>query len=78
MSKAMRATQPLQIARKALRKVPEVTIYFWIIKLLTTAMGESSSDYLVYHINPYVAVILGGLGLFASLVLQLLVRRYVP
>ena len=41
-------------------------------------MGESSSDYLVYHINPYIAVILGGLGLLASLVLQLLVRRYVP
>ena len=61
-----------------MRKVPEVTIYFWIIKLLTTAMGESSSDYLVYHINPYIAVILGGVGLLASLVLQLLVRRYVP
>lgn len=41
-------------------------------------MGESSSDYLVYHINPYLAVILGGMGLLASLVLQLLARRYVP
>ena len=61
-----------------MRKVPEVTIYFWIIKLLTTAMGESTSDYLVYHINPYIAVILGGVGLLASLVLQLLSRRYVP
>jgi uncharacterized membrane-anchored protein len=61
-----------------MRKVPEVTIYFWIIKLLTTALGESSSDYLVYHINPYVAVILGGVGLLVSLILQLLVRRYVP
>ena len=61
-----------------MRKVPEITIYFWIIKLLTTALGESSSDYLVYHINPYIAVILGGVGLLVSLVLQLLVRRYVP
>jgi len=78
MSKTLQATQPLPVARKVLRKVPEVTLYFWIIKLLTTAMGESSSDYLVYHINPYIAVILGGLGLLASLVLQLLVRRYVP
>jgi uncharacterized membrane-anchored protein len=34
-------------------KVPEITIYFWIVKLLTTAMGESTSDFLVYHINPY-------------------------
>ena len=71
-------TQPMQAVRRVLRKVPEVTIYFWIIKLLTTAMGESSSDYLVYHIDPYIAVILGGGGLLASLVLQLLVRRYVP
>jgi uncharacterized membrane-anchored protein len=45
---------------------------------LTTAMGESTSDYLVYPINPYIAVSVGGVGLLASLVLQLLVRRYVP
>src|SRR5438067_3290579 len=61
----------------AMRKVPEVTIYFWIIKLLSTAMGESTSDYLVYHINPYVAVVIGCVGLIASLILQLLVRRYI-
>ena len=78
MSITTQATQPLHLIRHTLRKVPEITIYFWIIKLLTTAMGESSSDYLVYHINPYLAVILGGVGLLASLVLQLLVRRYIP
>ena len=78
MSISSQQTQPMQLVRRAMRKVPEVTIYFWIIKLLTTAMGESSSDYLVYHIDPYIAVILGGLGLLVSLVLQLLVRRYVP
>ena len=55
-------TQPMPAIRRALRKVPEVTIYFWIIKLLTTAMGELSSDYFVYHINPYIAVIFGGIG----------------
>ncbi|MBV8693896.1 MAG: hypothetical protein JO183_00210, partial [Ktedonobacteraceae bacterium] len=58
-----------------MRKVPEVTIYFWIIKLLTTAMGESTTDYLVYHINPYIAVTLGGIGLALALVLQFFVRR---
>ena len=31
---------------RAMRKVPEVMVYFWIIKLLTTAMGEVTSDYL--------------------------------
>ncbi|HLY31681.1 MAG TPA: hypothetical protein VKQ36_11685, partial [Ktedonobacterales bacterium] len=52
--------RPVRLARQALRKVPEVTVFFWIVKLLTTAMGESTSDYLVFNfINPYVAVILG-------------------
>jgi Repeat of Unknown Function (DUF347) len=37
-------------------KVPEVTAYFWIAKVLTTALGESTSDYLVHEINPYLAV----------------------
>ena len=58
-------------------KVPDVTVYFWIVKLLSTAMGESTSDYLVFHISPYVAVIAGCLGLIVALILQLLVRRYV-
>jgi hypothetical protein len=28
-------------------KVPEITAWFWILKLLTTAMGEAASDYLL-------------------------------
>jgi uncharacterized membrane-anchored protein len=59
-------------------KVPEVTAFFWIVKLLTTAMGESTTDYLVFQIDPYVAVGLGFAGLAISLVLQLRARRYVP
>ena len=37
--------------RGALR-VPEITAYFWAIKALSTAMGESTSDYLVHAIDP--------------------------
>lgn len=59
------------------RKVPEITVFFWIIKLLSTAMGESTSDYLVFHINPYVAVFVGSVGLVVALILQLWVRRYI-
>ncbi len=62
----------------AARKVPEVTIFFWIIKLLTTGMGETTSDFLVRQIDPVIAVILGGVCFVAALVLQLVVRRYVP
>jgi uncharacterized membrane-anchored protein len=66
-------------ALRTASKVPEViTIYFWLAKLLTTALGESTSDYLVFHINPYLAVILGGVGLAVALFLQLVVRRYIP
>lgn len=63
--------------KRYVTKVPEITFYFWIVKLLTTAMGESTSDYLVYHINPYVAVILGFIGFVVALILQFAVRQYI-
>jgi uncharacterized membrane-anchored protein len=59
-----------------LRKVPQITLLFWLVKLLTTAMGESFSDYLVVKINPYIAVTLGAIALLAALVLQLSSRKY--
>lgn len=62
--------------QRALRKVPEVTVYFWIVKVLTTAMGETISDYLVYHINPYIAVVAGGVGFAVVMLLQFAARRY--
>ena len=33
-------------AREMLNKVPEVTLYFWVIKMLCTTVGETASDYL--------------------------------
>ena len=68
---------PMGHALRGLRKVPEVTVYFWIIKLLTTGMGETTSDYLVHRINPLIAVALGGIGLAGALALQFRARRYV-
>jgi uncharacterized membrane-anchored protein len=67
-----------QLTTPGLRKVPEITLIFWVIKVLTTAMGEVTSDFLVYQINPVIAVVLGGIGLACAMALQLLVRRYVP
>lgn len=60
------------------RKVPQITLLFWIIKLLSTALGESTSDYLVNAFNPYLVVIAGFVGFIAVLVLQFRTRRYVP
>jgi uncharacterized membrane-anchored protein len=59
------------------RRVPEVTAYFWIIKVLTTAMGEATSDYLVHRFDPVVAVAFGAIGLAGALMMQFSVRRYV-
>jgi uncharacterized membrane-anchored protein len=61
-----------------LRKVPEITIYFWIIKLLTTGMGETTSDFLVKQMDPAIAVGLGAVGLAITIILQFIVRKYIP
>ncbi len=62
--------------RGALR-VPEITATFWVIKACSTAMGESTSDYLVHAMNPKVAVVLGFIGFLVALGLQFAVRRYI-
>lgn len=64
--------------QRILNKVPEITFYFWIIKVLTTGMGEVTSDYLAHQLDPVIAVGIAGIGLVSSLVLQFSVRRYVP
>jgi len=63
--------------RAILTRVPEITLIFWVIKVLTTGMGEVFSDYLMKKLSPEIAVTLGGIGLLVSLVLQFSVRRYV-
>ena len=64
------------LSRRIARKVPEVLASFWLAKVLTTAMGEATSDYLVNHIDPVVAVILGAIGFAIALTLQLAAKRY--
>jgi uncharacterized membrane-anchored protein len=63
-------------ARGALR-VPEITAIFWVIKALSTAMGESTSDYLVHAMAPQLAVVLGFLGFLIALAVQFTRQRYV-
>jgi len=79
----MSATLPWMVDEPELRepmpvsKVPEMTAIFWITKVLTTGMGETTSDFLVHRYNAYVAVALGAIGLVAALTLQARARRYV-
>ena len=63
-----------------LNKVPEVTLAFWVIKIMSTTVGETGADYLAVHVGLGTAVTSGITVslLFAALVLQLRMRRYVP
>jgi len=70
-----RTGSPSPWTRRALR-VPEVTVYFWVIKALSTAMGEATSDYLVHRIHPVPAVLLGFIGFCVALVVQFSRGRY--
>src|SRR6476659_4520485 len=66
--------------RQMLNKVPEVTLYFWIIKVLCTTVGETFADFL----NDKVGLGLTGTSilmtvvLVAVLVVQFRKDRYVP
>jgi len=62
---------------RALR-VPEITAFFWIAKGLSTALGESTSDYLVNSMSPILAVLLGFVAFMVSLAVQFAMRRYNP
>jgi uncharacterized membrane-anchored protein len=62
--------------RGALR-VPQITIAFWVIKGLSTAMGESTSAFLVHAMAPELAVVLGFVGFVGALILQFRMGRYV-
>jgi uncharacterized membrane-anchored protein len=65
---------------RLLNKVPEVTLYFWIVKVLCTTVGESAADFLNVNLNfglTGVSVLTGAL-LVVALVLQFRAKRYVP
>jgi uncharacterized membrane-anchored protein len=64
--------------RHTYSKVPAVTAWFWLVKALTTAMGESTSDWLVHILVPEIAVILGAIAFAVAIYLQFSKDRYVP
>jgi uncharacterized membrane-anchored protein len=63
-----------------LNKIPEVTLAFWVIKIMSTTVGETGADYLAVHVGLGTAVtdaVMASL-LVTALFLQLRYRRYVP
>src|SRR3954454_4034578 len=81
MSTEARAARPaVSFSRQMLNKVPEVTFWFWAIKIMCTTVGETAADYLndnlgfgltntTYVSGALLAVLLG---------VQFRLRRYVP
>jgi uncharacterized membrane-anchored protein len=57
-------------------KVPAVKPYFWVVKLLTTAMGEAVSDFVVLDVNKYLGVFLGFVVFAVAIVWQFRTPRY--
>ncbi len=73
-------THRMDVAKTMLCKVPEVTVYFWVIKVLCTTVGETAADFLNFNLNlglTGTTVIMTGF-LAAALVVQFRLRRYVP
>jgi uncharacterized membrane-anchored protein len=67
-------------AARMLNKVPEITLAFWVIKIMSTTVGETGADYLAVHVG-FGTATTGGITavlLLVSLSMQLRVRRYVP
>ncbi|SEE00423.1 Uncharacterized membrane-anchored protein [Bradyrhizobium erythrophlei] len=68
------------IGRSMLNKVPEVTLVFWLIKIMSTTVGETGADYLAVHVGLGTSVtgLLMITLLAAVLAIQLRMDRYVP
>ena len=80
ISKNWRRNDASTIGRQVLNKVPEVTIYFWIIKVLCTTVGETAADFL--NLNLHLGLtgttfVMGSL-LIITLFFQFATKRYVP
>ena len=83
---------PSSKTRQLLNKVPEVTIYFWIIKCLCTTIGETMSDNLMgrfavgganatpgqLQIALYKVAAITVIVLIVLLAIQFRLKRYVP
>jgi len=70
----------IKSAAPALNRVPEVTVDFWLIKVMAVTMGETAADYLAVNLGlglTVTSLIMAGI-LVVALVLQFAQKRYVP
>ena len=63
-----------------LNKVPEITIVFWLIKMMSTTVGETAADFMIFNFKlglPTTSLIMTVLFLIV-LVVQLKAKEYIP
>src|SRR6476646_9651707 len=69
-----------EIDRRMLNKVPLVTLFFWIIKILATTVGETGADFLNFNMGFGLTLtsLLATVLLAVALLIQFRQDRYVP
>jgi uncharacterized membrane-anchored protein len=75
-----RAASASSLGRQMLNKVPEITIFFWIIKIMATTVGETAADFLNVILNlglTNTTFVMTGI-LLITLFFQFRLRKYVP
>ena len=80
MTEHMTMLHPSPELRAKLSKVPQVTLYFWIIKVLCTTVGETFADYINTKLgdNLNKTTLVMGSILIVSLIAQFKVPEYIP
>ena len=71
---------PTQHIAPDLNRVPNVTVDFWLIKLMAVTMGETAADYLAVNLGlglTVTSLIMTGV-LIVALVFQFAQKRYIP
>lgn len=66
--------------KQALVRVPAVTLYFWIIKMMATTVGETGADYLAFNwkLGLLTTSLIMSVFLVIALINQFRLKRYVP
>jgi uncharacterized membrane-anchored protein len=80
MNSVTQAEPGVSLGRQMLNKVPEVTFWFWVIKIMCTTVGETAADYLNVNLGFGLTntTYFTGALLAVLLVVQFSLRRYVP
>lgn len=76
----MEEKDPKSVVKVMLNKVPEITLFFWIIKILCTTVGETGADFLNTNLNlglDGVTAIIGAM-LGVTLIFQFKSKKYIP